>query len=179
MKLIVLDRDGVINEDSDAYVKSAEEWIPLPGSLEAIARLNHAGYRIMVASNQSGLARGLFSIDDLNAMHRKMQRGLSLLGAHVDAVFFCPHAPSEHCQCRKPKPGLLHDIGDRLQVEMAGVPVVGDSWKDVEAAQSVGAMAVLVLTGKGQQTLAKHGTELGTVPVFADLSSAVDALLRS
>jgi D-glycero-D-manno-heptose 1,7-bisphosphate phosphatase len=177
VKLIVLDRDGVINEESDAHIKSADEWISLPGSLEAIARLNHAGYRVIVASNQSGLARGLFSIDDLNAMHRKMQRALSLVGGHVDAVFFCPHAPDAKCHCRKPETGLLEDIGTRLQVEMTGIPVVGDSWKDIQTARRIGAQPVLVLTGKGQETLASHRSEMEGVAVFADLAAAVDGLL--
>jgi len=177
MKLIVLDRDGVINEESDAYIKSADEWVPLPGSLEAIARLNHAGYRVIVASNQSGLARGLFSIDDLNAIHRKMQRALSHLGGHVDAVFFCPHAPDANCHCRKPATGLLEDIGTRLQVEMTGVPVVGDSWKDVQTARGVGARPVLVLTGRGRETFASHRSEMEGVAVFADLAAAVDGWL--
>lgn len=177
MKVIVLDRDGVINEESDAYIKSADEWIPLPGSLEAIARLNHAAYRVVVASNQSGLARGLFSIDDLNAIHRKMQRALSLLGGHVDAVFFCPHSPDASCRCRKPATGLLEDIGTRLQVEMTGIPVVGDSWKDIQTARGVGAQPVLVLTGRGQETFASHRSDMEDVAVFADLAAAVDGLL--
>jgi D-glycero-D-manno-heptose 1,7-bisphosphate phosphatase len=177
VNLIVLDRDGVINEDSSAYIKSVDEWIPIPGSLEAIARLNHAGFRVVVASNQSGLARGLFSIDDLNAIHRKMQRALALLGAHVDAVFFCPHAPHDNCLCRKPRVGLLEDIGRRLQVEMLGIPVVGDSLNDVQAAEAIGAAPILVLTGKGRATLESNAPDLQRVPVFADLSSAVDSLL--
>jgi D-glycero-D-manno-heptose 1,7-bisphosphate phosphatase len=177
MKLIVLDRDGVINEESDAYIKSADEWIPVAGSLEAIARLNHAGYRVIVASNQSGLARGLFSIDDLNAIHRKMQRALSLLGGHVDAVFFCPHGPDASCHCRKPATGLLEDIGRRLEVDMGGIPVVGDSWRDIQTARGVGAQPVLVLTGRGRETLARHGGEMEGVAVFPDLSAAVDGLL--
>jgi D-glycero-D-manno-heptose 1,7-bisphosphate phosphatase len=177
MKLIVLDRDGVINEESAAYIKSADEWIPLPGSLESIARLNHAGFRVIVASNQSGLAQGLFSIDDLNAIHRKMQRALAVLGGHVDAVFFCPHSPDASCHCRKPATGLLEDIGSRLEVEMTGIPVVGDSWKDIQTARRMGAQPVLVLTGRGQETFRAHKAELEGVAVFADLSAAVDSLL--
>jgi D-glycero-D-manno-heptose 1,7-bisphosphate phosphatase len=177
MKLIVLDRDGVINQDSDAYIKTPDEWIPLPGSLEAIARLNHAGYRVVVASNQSGLARGLFSIDHLNAMHRKMQHSLALLGAHVDAVFFCPHTPEDSCSCRKPRSGLLEDIGRRLRVDLRSVPMVGDSMKDIKAAQLVGASPVLVLTGNGQRTLDANAGQLDGIPIFSDLASAADALL--
>lgn len=175
--LIVLDRDGVINQDSDAYIKSVDEWIPIPGSLEAVARLNHAGYRILVATNQSGLSRGLFSIDDLNAIHRKLRRELSVLGAQIDAIFFCPHKPEALCLCRKPLPGLLEDIAQRLRVELKGVPFIGDSIADIRAASAVGAMPLLVLTGKGQQTLAKHGSELSDIPVFADLAAAAEALV--
>lgn len=175
--LIVLDRDGVINQDSDAYIKSVDEWIPIPGSLEAIARLNHAGYRILVATNQSGLGRGLFSIDDLNAIHRKLRRELSVLGAQVDAIFFCPHKPEARCLCRKPLPGLLEDIGRRLRVDLKRIPFIGDSIADIRAASSVGASPMLVLTGKGQQTVARHGNELSGIPVYFDLGAAAEALL--
>jgi D-glycero-D-manno-heptose 1,7-bisphosphate phosphatase len=176
-KVVILDRDGVINHDSDSYIKSADEWIPIPGSLEAIARLNQAGYRVLVATNQSGLARGLFSIDALNAMHRKLRRELSTLGAQVEAIFFCPHAPDAHCQCRKPLPGLLEDVAERLQIDLRGIPVVGDSLKDVQAATAVGAAPILVLTGKGQRTWSGHRSELAGVPIYQDLASAVDGLL--
>jgi D-glycero-D-manno-heptose 1,7-bisphosphate phosphatase len=178
ISLIVLDRDGVINQDSDDYIKSAEEWVPIPGSLEAIARLYHAGYRIVIATNQSGLARGLFTIDDLNAMHRKLRRELSVLGAQVEAIFFCPHSPQAKCRCRKPMPGLFEDISRRLQVDLSGVPVVGDSLKDLQAASTVGAEPVLVLTGKGERTAKSLPSELRGVPVFPDLAGAVDALLN-
>ena len=178
MKLIILDRDGVVNQDSDKYIKSADEWEPIPGRLEAIARLHHGGYRIAIASNQSGLGRGYFSIDDLNAMHRKLSRGLSILGAQVEAIFFCPHAPSDVCYCRKPKPGLLLDISERLQIGLAGVPVVGDSFRDIQAAREVGAAPVLVLTGNGKRVLAKRRAQLGETAVFADLAAVADALLR-
>lgn len=177
MSIIVLDRDGVINEDSDAYVKSVDEWIPIPGSLEAIARFYHAGFRVLIASNQSGLGRGLFTIDDLNAMHRKLQRELNRLGARTEALFFCPHAPEDQCQCRKPRPGLLLDIGRRLQVDLQGVPVIGDSLRDIQAARAVGARPMLVLTGKGERTLKEKGDELGDTPVYADLARASEALL--
>lgn len=178
MKVIILDRDGVINEDSDDYIRSPEEWIPIPGSLEAIARLHHAGWRILVASNQSGLARGYFTIDDLNAMHRKMNRELARHGASVEAVFFCPHAPADGCQCRKPRPGLLEDIARRLQLDLTGVPVVGDSLRDVQAARAVGASPVLVLTGKGALTLSAHGDELAGVCIQPNLAAVADALIQ-
>src|SRR5690606_15356620 len=130
MRLVILDRDGVINEDSDAYIKSPDEWIPIPGSLEAIARLNRAEYRVVVASNQSGLARGLFDADTLSRIHEKMHRALADVGGAVDAVFFCPHGPDDECDCRKPRPGLLQDIARRLNVSLRGVPAVGDSLRD-------------------------------------------------
>lgn len=178
MRLIVLDRDGVINEDSDAYIKSVDEWVPIAGSLEAIARLVHGGYRVLVASNQSGIARGLFTIDDLNAMHRKMGLALAQLGAQVEAVFFCPHAPEDGCQCRKPRPGLFEDIGRRLQISLDAIPVVGDALRDVQAARAVGATPILVLTGKGRATVERHSAELRGVAVYSDLAAAADALLR-
>jgi D-glycero-D-manno-heptose 1,7-bisphosphate phosphatase len=179
MKLIVLDRDGVINEDSDAYIKSADEWFPVPGSLDAISRLYHGGYRIVVASNQSGLGRGLFTVEDLNAVHRKLARELALLGAQVEAVFFCPHTPADGCTCRKPAPGLLFDIAERFQADLDGVPVVGDAMRDIEAARRAGAQPILVLSGKGRMTLEHHGPGLIDVPVFANLLDVADALLAS
>lgn len=177
MSLIVLDRDGVINLDSDTSVKSVDEWIPIPGSLEAIARLNYGGYRVVVASNQSGLARGLFTIDDINAMHRKMHRELARLGGQIEAIFFCPHSESDRCRCRKPKPGLLEDIGNRLQADLTEAPVVGDSFRDIQSAWAVGATPLLVLTGKGKRTLAEYAQELGGISVYKDLSAVADDLL--
>lgn len=178
MRLVILDRDGVINEDSDAYIKSADEWRPIPGSLEAIARLHHAGYRVLVASNQSGIARGLFTIDDLNAMHRKMALALSQVGGQVEGVFFCPHAPEDGCRCRKPFPGLIVDIGRRLQVDLTGVPSIGDALRDIQAARAVGARPILVLTGKGQGTLDAHRADLAGVAVYPDLAAAAEGLVR-
>ncbi len=178
MKLIILDRDGVINEDSDAYIKSPEEFIPLPGSLDAIARLNRAGYRVLVASNQSGIARGLFTLDTLHRVHDKLHRLLAEVGGEIEAIFFCPHGPDEACECRKPRPGLLLDIAQRLQVPLHGVPVVGDSLRDLQAARAVGAAPVLVRTGKGERTLAK-GEGLDDIAVFADLASFTETLLRN
>lgn len=180
-KLVVLDRDGVINQDSDDYIKTEEEWIPIPGSLEAIARLNHAGYRIIVATNQSGLGRGYFAIDALNAIHHKMQQELSTLGAQIEAIFFCPHAPDAdcrcRCRCRKPLPGLFEDIAERLRIDMVEIPMIGDSFRDIQAATTVGASPSLVLTGKGQSAVKEHMDDLTGIPIYKDLSTAVDALL--
>ena len=150
MKLVILDRDGTINQDSDDYIKSPEEWLPLPGALEAIARLNHAGWHVVIASNQSGLGRGLFDLATLNAMHTKMHKMLGAVGGRVDAVFYCPHTPEEGCHCRKPLPGLFEQIGDRYSLDLAAVPAVGDSLRDVQAAASAGCKPHLVLTGKGE-----------------------------
>jgi D-glycero-D-manno-heptose 1,7-bisphosphate phosphatase len=177
MKLIILDRDGVINEDSDEYVKSPEEWEPIPGSLDAIARLNKAGYRVVVATNQSGIARGLFDLDDLHRMHQKMDELLARVGGLVEAVFFCPHGPNEDCDCRKPKPGLLEQIADRLGVTLEGIPAVGDSLRDVQAARAAGATPILVTTGKGQSVV-EVGEGLEGVAVFRDLAAVADELTR-
>ena len=149
MKLVILDRDGTINEDRDDYVKSVEEWVPIEGSLEAIARLSHAGWKVVVASNQSGLGRGLFDMATLNAMHEKMHKLLALEGGKVEAVFFCPHTTEEGCDCRKPLSGLFERIGSRLGLSLKGVPTVGDSLRDLQAGCGVGCEPHLVLTGKG------------------------------
>lgn len=150
MKLVILDRDGTINVDRDDFVKSPEEWQPLPGALEAIARLNHAGWHVVIASNQSGLGRGLFDVAALNAMHAKMNKLLAAAGGRVDAVFYCPHSPDEGCRCRKPLPGLFEQIGERYGVELAGVPTAGDSVRDLQAGAAAGCEPHLVLTGKGE-----------------------------
>ncbi len=148
MKLVILDRDGTINEDSAEFVKSPSEWQPLPGALEAIARLNHAGWHVVVATNQSGLGRGLFDVASLNAMHAKMQQMLAAVGGRVDAIFYCPHAPDDGCRCRKPEPGLFEQIAERYGVELHGMPAVGDSLRDLVAAVTAGCEPHLVLTGK-------------------------------
>ena len=177
MKLIILDRDGVINQDSDAFVKNPDEWIALPGSLQAIARLTQAGWRVVVATNQSGLARGLFDMDTLTAIHAKMRRELAAVGGSVDAVFMCPHGPDDNCACRKPKPGMFEQIGHRYDVDLAGVPAVGDSLRDLQASSSVGCSPWLVLTGNGKKALAKGGLPENT-RVCDDLSAVVDTLLQ-
>lgn len=180
VQLVILDRDGVINADSDAFIKSPDEWQALPGSLEAIVRLNQAGYRVVVASNQSGIARGLFTIDDLNQIHAKLHQQLNALGGSVEAIFFCPHGPNTTCTCRKPKPGLFEDIARRLGLSngLTGVPAVGDSLRDLQAARAAGATPILVRTGKGEKT-AQQLTEAGFagVPVYPDLAAFVQTLL--
>jgi len=177
MKLIILDRDGVINYDSDAFIKSPDEWIPIPGSLEAIARLNQAGYRVVVATNQSGIARGLLDILTLNAIHQKMHKTAQQVGAHIDAVFFCPHAADDNCDCRKPKPGMLQQIGKRFNASLKGVPAIGDSLRDLQAGFVLGCVPYLVLTGKGHKTRDKGGLPPGTT-IYADLASVVNHLLK-
>jgi D-glycero-D-manno-heptose 1,7-bisphosphate phosphatase len=170
MKLVILDRDGTINQDSDQYIKSPTEWKPIPGSVEAIARLTQGGWRIVVATNQSGIERGLFDMATLNAIHAEMHRVVNLAGGRIDAVFFCPHAADSNCECRKPKPGLLREIGSRLDVELAGVPMIGDSLRDLEAAAAVGAKPYLVLTGKGKTTRESNRLPPGT-EVVANLAA--------
>jgi D-glycero-D-manno-heptose 1,7-bisphosphate phosphatase len=177
MKLVILDRDGVINHDSAAYIKSPEEWKPIPGSLEAIALLSQAGYRVLVATNQSGVGRGLFEMATLNAIHDKMHRALSLAGGRIDGIFYCPHANDAGCNCRKPKPGLLEEIAHRFGVDLKGVPFIGDSLRDLQAAAAVGAQPILVLTGKGKKTRKDGDLPEGTV-VYDDLAAAVRTILQ-
>ena len=177
MKLVILDRDGVINHDSASYIKSPDEWKPIAGSLEAIALLNQAGYRVLVATNQSGIGRGLFDMATLNAIHDKMHRALSLVGGRVDGIFYCPHAQDAGCACRKPRPGLLDEIAKRFGVSLDGVPFIGDSLRDLQAGAAVGAQPVLVLTGKGKKTRKDGDLPEGTV-VHADLAEAVRSLLQ-
>jgi D-glycero-D-manno-heptose 1,7-bisphosphate phosphatase len=171
-KLIILDRDGVINHDSDLYIKSPDEWVPIPGSLEAIARLNQWGYRVVVCTNQSGIGRGLYGMDTLNAIHDKMIKAVAHVGGSIDAVFFCPHTNADNCECRKPKPGMLKEIAARYNLSLAGVPVVGDALRDLESAVAVGAQPILVLTGKGRKT-EKDSALPSHSFIFPDLASAV------
>ena len=175
MKLIILDRDGVINHDSDAFIKSPDEWRPIAGSLEAIARLGKAGYRVVVATNQSGVGRGLFDLATLAAIHTKMHRAVIAAGGHLDAIFFCPHAADAHCHCRKPEPGMLEEILRRFQVEPQSVTAVGDSLRDLQAAAAVGTKPVLVLTGKGQKTMQAGGLPPQTL-VRVDLAAVAAEL---
>jgi len=158
MKLCILDRDGTINEDSVDFIKSPQEWQPLPGALEAIAKLNHAGWHVVVASNQSGLGRGLFDVSTLNAIHAKMHDMLAAVGGRIDAVFYCPHTPEDRCSCRKPATGLFEQISERYGLALTGMPAVGDSERDLVASLGVGCEPHLVLTGK---SLPLRGQALG------------------
>jgi D-glycero-D-manno-heptose 1,7-bisphosphate phosphatase len=170
MKLVILDRDGTINHDSDQYIKSPAEWKPIKGSLEAIARLSQNGWRVVVATNQSGIGRGLFEMATLNAIHDTMHRAVHHAGGRIDAIFFCPHAGDANCECRKPKPGMLLEIARRMNVELEGVPMVGDSLRDLQAATAAGARPVLVLTGKGRKTRDAGGLPAGTA-IYPDLAA--------
>jgi len=180
-KLVILDRDGTINRASDEFVKSPEEWVPLPGALEAIGRLNHAGYHVVLATNQSGLGRGLFDIAALNSVHAHMMKALAVHGGRLDAVFYCPHTPDEGCHCRKPEPGLLEQIAQRYGLStLAGVPYIGDSLRDMQAAVAAGCAPHLVCTGRHADLLglsqAPEGFPAAT-RVHADLAACVDHLL--
>jgi len=182
MKLVILDRDGTINEDRDDYVKSPEEWLALPGALEAVARLNHAGWHTVIATNQSGLGRGLFDMAALNAIHARMNRELAEVGGRIDAVFFCPHGPGDGCLCRKPLPGLFTMIGERYGVELGQTHVVGDSLRDLQAGASAGCAPHLVRTGKGagldEAQLAEIVRAVPNTVVHADLAAFAQALLQ-
>ncbi|MDZ7752199.1 MAG: D-glycero-beta-D-manno-heptose 1,7-bisphosphate 7-phosphatase [Gammaproteobacteria bacterium] len=176
MKLVILDRDGVINHDSADYIKGPEEWRPLPHSLDAIACLNRAGYRVVVATNQAGIGRGLFSVQDLHRIHARMLEELKIHGGDIEAIFFCPHTPEDHCECRKPKPGLLLDVAARLKAALGEVYAIGDSQRDLDAARAAGARPLLVRTGNGRLT--EQGFTAATaVPVFDDLAGAVAHIL--
>jgi len=176
MKLVILDRDGVINHDSDDYIKSPEEWVPIPGSLEAIARLHREGYKVVVVTNQSGVGRGLFDMNMLGRIHSQMLEAVRAKGGEIDAIFFCPHRPEDNCHCRKPQPGLYQEVTERLKVNLSGVYSVGDSERDIIVARLVSARPVLVRTGKGKHTL-KKSKALTDVPVFEDLAAFTDNLL--
>jgi len=181
MKLIILDRDGVINEDSDHYVRSAAEWIPIPGSIDAISRLHRAGYSVVVATNQSGLGRGFFGLEDLEAMHAKLASLLQAAGGAIAGIFYCPHAPEDNCACRKPAPGLLDAIAAEFSCDLAGTPIVGDSLRDLQAGIKRGCVPLLVRTGKGAGTELKlkqaKEPQLQNVRVFDNLSAVCDYLL--
>jgi D-glycero-D-manno-heptose 1,7-bisphosphate phosphatase len=175
-KLIILDRDGVINEDSAHFIKSPAEWKPIVGAIEAIARLNQAGYRVVVATNQSGIGRGLFDMATLAAINDKMVEMVFRQGGRIDAVFFCPHTADDKCHCRKPATGMFEEIAVRFKVGLSGVPTIGDSLRDLQAGVAVGCTPYLVLTGKGAKTLADGGLPRGT-KIFADLAEAVKHLV--
>ena len=175
-KLVILDRDGVINHDSDHFIKTPAEWRPIDGSIEAIARLNQYGYRVVVATNQSGIGRGLFDMATFNAINDKMMELVFRQGGRIDAVFFCPCTADQHCHCRKPDTGMFEDIASRFQVGLTGVPAIGDSLRDLEASAKVGCAPMLVLTGKGRQTKEKGGLPRGT-KTYNDLADAVAFLV--
>lgn len=185
MSLIILDRDGVINQDSDTYIRNLEEWIPIPGSIDAIAKLSQAGFTIAIATNQSGLARGYFELDDMEKIHLELIRKVEELGGKIAGVFYCPHLPTAHCNCRKPATGLLEAIERDLEISAVDAHFVGDSLKDLQAAQKHGCSPILVKTGKGLQTLATlAGSNPGIqnprgIPVYADLAEAGEALLAT
>ncbi|RLC96244.1 MAG: D-glycero-beta-D-manno-heptose-1,7-bisphosphate 7-phosphatase [Chloroflexi bacterium] len=176
MKAVILGRDGVINEYSDRFVKSPAEWHPIKGSLQAIASLNQAGYQVVIATNQSGLARGLFDIDTLNAIHRRLYDELDRVGGHLDGIFFCPHRPSDNCNCRKPRPGMMEQVARRFHVDLASTPVIGDSMQDLDAAQAAGARPMLVLTGRGETTGQRLPPD-SAIPQFTDLAQAARHIL--
>ena len=176
LKLLILDRDGVINYDSDAYIKSVEEWIPLPGSIEAIAQLSKAGWTVAIATNQSGIARGYYDIATLEAMHARLRALVAEQGGEVGLVVYCPHGPDEGCDCRKPKPGMLKIIAEHYKVPLAGIWFVGDSLGDLEAAKAVDSQPVLVKTGKGDKTQAKN-LPVGTL-IFDDLAAVAAELIH-
>ena len=171
MKLVILDRDGVINADSDRFIKSPEEWHAIPGSLEAIATLNQNGYRVVIATNQSGIGRGLLDMAAFNAINDKLTSQLAQAGGRIDAIFYCPHAADTHCKCRKPLPGMLHEIGRRFNSDLKDLPAIGDSLRDLQAAHAVGALPILVKTGKGKLTLEEGELPEPTI-VFDDLAAA-------
>ncbi|MCL1886972.1 MAG: D-glycero-beta-D-manno-heptose 1,7-bisphosphate 7-phosphatase [Betaproteobacteria bacterium] len=178
MKLIILDRDGVINKDSDSFIKSPEEWEPIPGSLEAIARLYKAGYRIVIATNQSGLGRGFFDIIALNAIHQKMHAAVRTAGGVIDSIFFCPHTISDNCDCRKPRQGMFSAIAKRYDIALEGIPSVGDSLRDLQAGFLAGCQPLLVMSGKGQLTNENGGLPPETI-IFDDLAAVANYLLNS
>ena len=175
-QIAILDRDGVINADSPDYIKSEAEWIALPGSLEAISRLNRAGYRVVIITNQSALGRGRMNMEQLNAIHQKLTAHLSQFGGSIDAILFCPHTPEDNCACRKPRPGLFQELARRLGISLSGVPAFGDKLSDIEAALAVGARPLLVRTGQGRG-LEQSGQVPAGVPVYDDLRAAVTAWL--
>lgn len=175
---IILDRDGVINYESKDYIKTPEEWLPIPGSLEAIALLTQASYTIAVATNQSGVGRGYYTEADLAIIHQKMLDSLKPFGGAIDKVFYCPHLPEDHCRCRKPGIGLFEQIADHYQRDLRGIFAIGDSLRDIKTALKVGCEPILVLTGNGEQTLLNNRELVDEIPVFPDLLSAVQKLLQ-
>jgi D-glycero-D-manno-heptose 1,7-bisphosphate phosphatase len=178
MRWVILDRDGVINYDSPAYIKSAMEWQPIPKSLEAIAQLNQAGFKVVVATNQSGIARNLYTLETLQQIHHKMHQALAALGGKITEIFYCPHAPGDNCLCRKPRPGLLHQFAKQFNLSLTGLPMIGDSLRDLQAASAAGCQPILVNTGNGYQTLQQHPELAHTICCRDDLYSAAQWLIH-
>ena len=178
MPFVILDRDGVINFDSLEYIKSPDEWHPIPGSLEAIAQLNRHGYRVLIATNQSGVARGFYDIEMLDSIHEKLMHELAAVGGYVEEIFFCPHHPDEQCGCHKPKPGLLEQIEAKYPINLAETFFIGDSIVDIRAAQSMGCLPILVLTGNGEKVLTKHPELANVIPHFPDLAAAAEYVIK-
>ena len=174
---VILDRDGVINQDSDAFIKSPDEWLPMEGSLEAIAQLNRSGFKVVVITNQSGLARGLFDIQVLNAIHDKMRAMVGVVGGEIESIYVCPHGPDDDCLCRKPKPGLFHQFAKEKQIDLTNIYAIGDSLRDLEASIAVDAQPILVKTGKGLQTIS-NSPQL-KLPIFENLYEAATYIIAS
>lgn len=185
-KLIILDRDGVINQDSDHFIKTVDEFIPLPGSLDAITDLCQAGFTVVVATNQSGIHRQLFTLDTLSLMHDKLQQLLAPLGGQIEKFYFCPHGPDDHCECRKPKPGMIFQIAEDFLdnvAQLEDIYVVGDSLRDLDAGKAAGTRVALVKTGKGERSLKKINqenlTDYSSIPVYNDLADFTRNFLQS
>ncbi len=176
MKLIILDHNGVISKSSSTFIKTPDEWVPIPGSLEAIARLTHNGYRVVIATNQSGIGRGLLDMTTFNTINDKMFKAINQLGGRIDAIFFCPHTGADKCRCRKPATGMFEEIIQRFGVDLKNVPAIGDSLRDIQAAVAIGATPILVLTGKGKKTSANNEIPPNT-QIYENLAMAVDALV--
>lgn len=176
-RMVILDRDGVINEDSDDYIKSAEEWLPIPGSIEAISRLKKAGFLVTVATNQAAIARGVFDLETLQQMHQKLSALLEQQGVALDGIYFCPHRPEDNCSCRKPKPGMLLNIARDFSIDLKATPFVGDNISDLQAAGFASAQPVLVKTGKGERTL-QNQQATQAVPVYDNLAHFVREYLK-
>jgi len=176
MKLVILDHNGVINQISETFIKTPDEWRPIPGSLEAIARLTHSGYRVVTATNQSGIGRGLLDMVTFNTINDKMYKAVAQAGGRIDSIFFCPHTNADKCNCRKPKTGMFVEIMQRYGTDLRNVPIIGDALRDLQAADAVGALPILLLTGKGKKTQEKNKLPPRTL-IFDDLSGAVDAIV--
>ncbi len=176
MKLVILDHNGVISQSSSTFIKTPDEWIPIPGSLEAIAHLTHSGFRVVIATNQSGIGRGLLDMATFNAINDKMHKAINQAGGRIDAIFFCPHTGADKCHCRKPATGMFEEIIQRYGVDLKNVPAIGDSLRDLQAAAAIGAAPILVLTGKGKRTSTKSGIPENT-RIYDNLAMAVDALV--